>query len=162
DRHPLQPAQGLLPPERGLSPPRARLRRVERRPLRKDPDGIGAAHPARRRGVPVRPHLGADRRRTGAEVGLVRPLRASLLPLLLGSLALSAVLAFAYARRLGGDGVGAYFAGLSCALGPYMVGHLDDTATVLAAPLLFLLLVAVEAQLARGGPGRAAALAGSM
>ena len=105
--------------------------------------------------------------RPGALFPLMLPL--SLLPsftafqaLVLGSLALSAVLAFAYVRRLGGDGVGAYFAGLSFALGPYMVGHLDDTATVLAAPLLFLLLIAVEAQLARGGPGRAAALAGSM
>ena len=82
--------------------------------------------------------------------------------LVLGSLALSAVLGFAYVRRLGGEGVGAYFAGLSFALGPYLVGHLDDTATVVAAPLLLLLLLAVEAQLARGGPLRAAALAGSL
>ena len=82
--------------------------------------------------------------------------------LVLGSLALSAMLAFAYVRQLGGEGVGAYFAGVSFALGPYLVGHLDDTATVIAAPLLFLLMIAVEAQLARGGAGRAAGLAGSL
>ena len=82
--------------------------------------------------------------------------------LVMGSLALSAVLAFAYVRRLGGEGVGAYFAGLSFALGPYLVGHLDDTATVIAAPLLFLLMIAVEAQLARGGALRAAGLAASL
>ncbi|HEY2944271.1 MAG TPA: hypothetical protein VGN09_17690 [Vicinamibacteria bacterium] len=82
--------------------------------------------------------------------------------LVLGSLALSAVMAFAYVRRLGGEGVGAYFAGLSFALGPYLVGHLDDTATVLAAPLLLLLLIAVEAHLARGGALRAAGVAASL
>lgn len=79
--------------------------------------------------------------------------------LVLLSLSLSAVLSFLYVKRLGGEGVGAYFAGLSFALGPYLVGHLDDTATVVAAPVLLLLLLAAEAQLARGGPARAAALA---
>jgi len=105
--------------------------------------------------------------RPGALFPLMLPL--ALLPsftafqiLVLGSLALSAALGFAYVRRLGGEGVGAYFAGLSFALGPYLVGHLDDTATVLAAPLLLLLLLAVEAQLARGGAPRAAALAASL
>jgi hypothetical protein len=78
------------------------------------------------------------------------------------SLSLSAVLAFVYVKRLGAERVGAYFAGLSFALGPYLVGHLEDTATLLAAPLLLLLLIAVEAQITRGGPARAAALAGSL
>jgi hypothetical protein len=82
--------------------------------------------------------------------------------LVLSSLSLSGVLAFAYLKRLGAENVGAYFAGLSFALGPYLVGHLDDTATILAAPLLLLLLLAVEAQLARGGPRRAAGLAVSV
>ena len=105
--------------------------------------------------------------RPGALFPLMLPL--ALLPsftafqvLVLGSLALSAVLAFAYVRRLGGEEVGAYVAGLAFALGPYLVGHLDDTATVLAAPLLLLLLLAVEAQLARGGALRAAALAAAL
>ena len=95
----------------------------------------------------------------------VMPLLALLPPftafqlLVLGSLALAGVLAFAYVRRLGGEPVGAYFAGLSFALGPYLVGHIDDTATVLAAPLLLLLLLAVEDHLSRGGARRAAALA---
>jgi hypothetical protein len=82
--------------------------------------------------------------------------------LVLLSLSLSAVLAFLYVKRLGGERVGAYFAGLSFALGPYLVGHLDDTATLVAAPLLILLLIALEAQVARGGPARAAALAGAL
>ena len=40
-----------------------RLRDLERRRARQDPDGIGAPDPARGGGVPLRPHLGADRRR---------------------------------------------------------------------------------------------------
>src|SRR5262249_4558907 len=82
--------------------------------------------------------------------------------LVLLSLSLSAVLGFVYVERLGGERVGAYFAGLSFALGPYLVGHLDDTATVVAAPLLLLLLLAVEAQIQRGAPARAARLAGAL
>jgi hypothetical protein len=82
--------------------------------------------------------------------------------LVLLSLALSAVLAYAYVRRLGGERIGAYFAGLSFALGPYLVGHLADTATLVAAPLLLLLLIALESLITRGGPARATGLAGSL
>ena len=61
------------------------------------------------------------------------------------SLSAAAVLVYAYVRRLGGDRVGAYFAGLSFSLGPYLVGHLGDTAAVVAAPMLPLVLLAAEA-----------------
>ena len=71
-------------------------------------------------------------------------------------------LTFLYLRRLGAHPVGAYVGGLAFALGPYLVSHLGDTATVVAAPLLPLVLLAAEAHAQRaergagGGPrGRA-------
>jgi hypothetical protein len=75
--------------------------------------------------------------------------------LVLLSLALSGPLLFFYVRRLGADTAGAYVAGLAYALGPYLVGHLDDTATLVAAPLLPLLLLTTERWL-EGGPRRRA------
>ena len=94
---------------------------------------------------------------------------ASLLPsfaafqgLVIASLAAAAVVTFLYVRRLGGETVGAYAAGLFFSLGPYLVGHLGDTPTVLAAPLLPLLLLAAESFMGRGTAGRAAALAASL
>ena len=47
--------------------------------------------------------------------------------LVLASLALAGPALFFYVRRLGADPVSAYCAGLFYALGPYLVGHLDDT-----------------------------------
>jgi len=79
--------------------------------------------------------------------------------LVLVSLAAAAVLSFLYLRRLGANLVGAYFAGFAFALGPYLVGHLGDTATVVAAPLLPLVLLAAESHMNRSTPGRAAGLA---
>jgi hypothetical protein len=73
--------------------------------------------------------------------------------LVLVSLGATAALGYLYVRRLGAGRVGAYVAGLGFALGPYLVGHLGDTATVVAAPSLLLLLLAAEALLAR--PARA-------
>jgi hypothetical protein len=75
--------------------------------------------------------------------------------LVLVSLALTGPLAYAYARRLGGDPVGALTTALGFALGPYLVGHLGDTATLVAAPALPLLLIATERQLNRSGPALA-------
>jgi hypothetical protein len=77
--------------------------------------------------------------------------------LVLVSLALAGPLVFFYLRRLGADAVSAYCAGLFYALGPYLVGHLDDTATVVAAPLLPALLLAAERWIA-DGRARSAAL----
>src|SRR5262249_60014384 len=79
--------------------------------------------------------------------------------LVLGSLAASAVLVFLYLRRLGAERVGAFVGGLSFALGPYLVAHLADTATVVAAPLLPLVLLAAEDHMNRGTPARAAGMA---
>jgi hypothetical protein len=79
--------------------------------------------------------------------------------LVLGSLALVGPLAFLYARRLGGDSVGALVAGLGFALGPYLVAHLGDTAAVVAAPVLPLVLLAAEAHLGRPRAGNAVFLA---
>jgi hypothetical protein len=78
--------------------------------------------------------------------------------LVLLSLSAAGVLVFAYVRRLGADPVGAYVAGLCFSLGPYLVGHLDDTATLIASPLLPLVLLAAEAHVTGGTHARAAGL----
>ena len=82
--------------------------------------------------------------------------------LVLVSLAASAVLVFLYLRRLGAERVGAFVGGLCFALGPYLVAHLADTATLVAAPLLPLVLLAAEDHMRRGTAARAAGLAVSL
>jgi len=79
--------------------------------------------------------------------------------LVLSSLSLAAVLLYVYLRRLGASRPGAFASGLLFALGPLLVGRLGDTATVAAAPLLVLLIIALERHGVRPGPGSAAALA---
>lgn len=100
--------------------------------------------------------------------GALHPLTVALAPLapltafqllVLASLALAGPLVFLYARRLGADPVGAFVAALGFALGPCLVARLGDTATVVAAPTLPLVLLAAEAHLARARPATAAALA---
>jgi hypothetical protein len=81
--------------------------------------------------------------------------------LVLVSLAGAGALVYLYLRRLGANALGAYVGGLCFALGPYFVGHLGDTATLVAAPLLALVLLAAEAHLERATPLRAAGLAGA-
>jgi hypothetical protein len=75
------------------------------------------------------------------------------------SLSAAGVLVFVYLRRLGAAAIGAYVGGLSFALGPYLVGHLDDSATIVAAPLLPLALIALEAHVGRASVARAGGLA---
>lgn len=82
--------------------------------------------------------------------------------LVLVSLAATALLSFLYLRRLGANLVGAYFAGVAFALGPYLVGHLGDTAAVVAAPHLPLVLLAAESHMNRSTAGRAAGLAAAV
>ena len=82
--------------------------------------------------------------------------------LVLGSLSAAGALVFFYVRGLGAEPVGAYVAGFCFSLGPYLVGHVDDTATLVAAPMLPLVLLAAEAHIARGGHARAAGLAVSV
>lgn len=79
--------------------------------------------------------------------------------LVLVSLAAASAVSFLYLRRLGANRVGAYVAALAFSLGPYLVAHLGDTATVVASPLLPLLLLAAEHHLERGTPRATAALA---
>jgi len=76
--------------------------------------------------------------------------------LVLLSLSAAGVLLYLYLRRLDAHPVGAFLAGISFSLGPYLVGHLGDTATVVAAPLLPLLLLAAEHHLRHGAPLRLA------
>src|SRR5688500_12537619 len=78
--------------------------------------------------------------------------------LVLASLALAGALCFLYLRRLGAERVGAFVGSLSFCLGPYLAGHLADSATLVAAPLLPLLLLAAESHMNRGTAGRAAGL----
>ncbi|HLA76712.1 MAG TPA: hypothetical protein VJU18_03925 [Vicinamibacteria bacterium] len=92
----------------------------------------------------------------------VLPAFAAFQTLVLLSLSLSGVLAFLYVRRLGGERLGAYVAGLSFSLGPYLVGHLSDTATLAAAPMLLLALLALESHLSRASWRRAAGLSAAI
>lgn len=78
--------------------------------------------------------------------------------LVLLSLGAAGVVTFLYLQRLGAHGVGAFVGGLAFALGPYLVNHLGDTATVVAAPLLPLVLLAAEAHAGKAGALRAAGL----
>lgn len=100
--------------------------------------------------------------------GAFHPLMAALTPLapfvafqalVLASLVFVGPLVFLYARRLGADDEGALVAALGFALGPYLVANLGDTATIVAAPALPLLLLAAEAHLTRGRPATFAGLA---
>jgi hypothetical protein len=79
--------------------------------------------------------------------------------LILCSLALTGILTYVYVRQLGACAVGAYFAGMGFALGPYVVGHIDDSATIAAIPALLLLLIAAEAFFRRSRPFRGFLLA---
>ena len=82
--------------------------------------------------------------------------------LVLVSLALTGPLAYVYLRRLGAGPEGGLIGALAFALGPYLVGNLGDTATVVAAPGLVLLLLALESHLLRPRPAAVALLAGSV
>ncbi len=82
--------------------------------------------------------------------------------LVLMSLGATAVLTFIYVRRLGAGTLGGFVSGLAFALGPYLVGHLGDTATIVAAPFLPLLLLACESTIARPDRRGKLALAGAL
>ncbi len=82
--------------------------------------------------------------------------------LVLLSLGATGPLLYAYVRQLGVGRVGAYVSGLCFALGPYFTAHLGDTPTLVAAPTLPLLLIALEACLRRATAGRLVGLAASV
>jgi hypothetical protein len=103
--------------------------------------------------------------------GALHPLMIALTPLapflafhaiVLLSLGLAGPVTYLYARRLGACPVGGLVAGLGFALGPYLVAHLGDTATIVAAPFLPLALLALEAQLGRPRAASAAGLAAAV
>lgn len=94
-------------------------------------------------------------------LSLLRPFPAFQL-LVLFSLSAAALLTYLYLRRLGAGRSGAYLSGLCFSLGPYLMGHLEDSATIVAAPMLPLLLLAAESHVNRSTPGRAAGLAGAV
>ena len=79
--------------------------------------------------------------------------------LVTASLCAATVLTFLYLRRLGANRIGAYVAGVCFGLGPYLVGHLDDAATIIAAPLLPLVLLAAEGHMRASSPRRSVGLA---
>jgi hypothetical protein len=79
--------------------------------------------------------------------------------LVTASLGAAVVLTFVYLGRLGAGIVGAYVGGLCFGLGPYLMGHLDDAATIVAAPLLPLVLLAAEGHMRTTSPRRSAGLA---
>ena len=82
--------------------------------------------------------------------------------LVLLSLGGAGVLSGLYLRRLGANLVGAYVGGLAFALGPYLVNHLGETATVVAAPLLPLVLLAAESHLHGRSVARALGLSAAL
>ncbi len=82
--------------------------------------------------------------------------------LVLSSLSLSGCLLFVYLRGQGASRPGAYASGLLLGLGPLLVGRLGDTATVVATPMLVLVLLALEWQRARPDAARDVAVAGAM
>ena len=103
--------------------------------------------------------------------GALHPLMLALTPLpplaafqalVLISLGLAGPFVYLYVRRLGACPVGSVLAALGFALGPTLVAHLGDTATVVAAPFLPLALLALEAYLARPRAASAALLAASV
>jgi len=103
--------------------------------------------------------------------GALHPLMLALAPvppqiafqiLVLVSLGLAGPLTFACARVLGADALGAFVAGTSFALGPYLVAHLGDTATLVGAPMVPLLLLGVHAHLARPRAATATLVAGAV
>jgi hypothetical protein len=82
--------------------------------------------------------------------------------LILLSLSATAVLTYLLLRQLGADRVGAYVGGVAFALGPYLVNHLGDSATVIAVPPLLLAVLAAETFVRQRTGRRAAALAGAV
>lgn len=82
--------------------------------------------------------------------------------LVLVSLGATAALTFLYLRRLGAGIPGAYVSGLCFSLGPYLVDHLGDTATLVATPALLLVMLAAESHMRRGSARRTAGLAAAL
>lgn len=74
--------------------------------------------------------------------------------LVLISVCLAGILTYLYLKRLGAGAPGAFVAALSFAYGPYLLSHFEDTATLVAAPLLPLVLLAAESHMNRASASR--------
>ena len=74
--------------------------------------------------------------------------------LVLISLCLAGILTYLYLKRLGAAAPGAFVAALSFAYGPYLLSHFEDTATLVASPLLPLVLLAAESHMNRATASR--------
>ena len=70
------------------------------------------------------------------------------------SVALAGILTYFYLKRLGAGALGAFVGALCFAYGPYLLGHFEDTATLVAAPMLPLVLLAAESHMNRASASR--------
>lgn len=82
--------------------------------------------------------------------------------LVLISLCLAGVFTYLYLKRLGCGAVGAFVGALSFAYGPYLLSHFEDTATLVASPLLPLVLLTAESHMNRFGVDRLLGLGGAV
>ena len=82
--------------------------------------------------------------------------------LVLISVSLAGVLTYLYLKRLGAGAPGAFVGALSFAYGPYLLSHFEDTATLVAAPMLPLVLLAAESHMNRATPARLVGLGASI
>lgn len=74
--------------------------------------------------------------------------------LVLISVSLAGILTYLYLKRLGAGAPGAFVGALCFAYGPYLLNHFEDTATLVAAPLLPLVLLAAESHMNQSGAAR--------
>jgi hypothetical protein len=95
--------------------------------------------------------------------GVLYPLTALLSPfepfaafqaLVVISLCFAGILTYLYLKRLGAGAMGAFVGALSFAYGPYLLSHFEDTATLVAAPMLPLVLLAAESHMNRASASR--------
>jgi hypothetical protein len=70
------------------------------------------------------------------------------------SLCFAGILTYLYLKRLGAGAMGAFVGALSFAYGPYLLSHFEDTATLVAAPMLPLVLLAAESHMNRASASR--------
>jgi hypothetical protein len=70
------------------------------------------------------------------------------------SVSLAGFLTYLYLKRLGVGAPGAFVGALSFAYGPYLLGHFEDTAALVAAPMLPLVLLTAESHMNRATPSR--------
>jgi len=74
--------------------------------------------------------------------------------LVLISVSFAGLLTYLYLKRLGAGAPGAFVGALSFAYGPYLLNHFEDTATLVAAPMLPLVLLAAESHMNRASLSR--------